>query len=341
MAMNEWDEPLDAIRRRPAMYVGSTAAFGFINYLVCPVALLLAHSAKRVDATVKNGFEIRSDALIPIERIEDGRIAPFQQIRQFGMGHSFEATVLTALSEELYVSVQTGSQLEEWQFVKGVLASHRSVETQQGIPGTTLRFKPDHTIFTVTEVPQAAFASYFRRLSFLHEGVRFTLCVGDDKQEYFAENGMAELFTAISAPYQLMHEPIHIVAHEDSLDLQVVMAYHSWKTNHLWCFINNGLAVEGGTHEQGFVKALKRLKRQLHLSEDFNNGVVAVASTRYPRTTWEGCIKARIGNPELKPMVSRLVVSEVVQWLSNHPSVEAQIRQMQTFQFPDAWSDKL
>lgn len=212
--MKKFEEPLDAIRTRPAMYVGSTALFGFINYLVCPVALLLAYGAKRIDATVKEGFEIRSDVLIPIERTEEGRIAPFQQIRPFGMGHNFEATVLTALSEELSVSVQTGSQLEEWQFIKGVLASHRSVETQDGIAGTTLRFKPDNTIFTVTEVPQAVFASYFRRLSYLHEGVRFTFSVGDDRQEYVTVNGIAELFTAISAPYQLMHEPIHIVAHE-------------------------------------------------------------------------------------------------------------------------------
>ncbi|MBC8103802.1 MAG: hypothetical protein H7Z41_14605 [Cytophagales bacterium] len=341
MATNEFEEPLDAIRKRPAMYVGSTALFGFINYLVCPVALFLAHGAKRIDATVKDGFEIQSDVIIRIERTEDGRIAPFQQIRQVGMGHNFEATVLTALSEELSVSVQTGSHLEEWQFVKGVLASHRSMEAHDGIQGTTLRFKPDTSIFTVTEVSQAVFASYFRRLSFLHEGVRFALSVGGDRQEFFTVNGMAELFTAISAPYQLMHEPVHIAASEGTLSLQVVMAYHSWKANHLWCFINNGRAVEGGTHEQGFSQALKRLKRQLNLPEGFDHGVVAVASIQYPEATWEGCLKARIGNPELRTMVSRLVVNEVVEWLSHHPSVEEQIRQMQTFRFPEAWYGKL
>jgi hypothetical protein len=108
IVMSELHEQLQAIRRRPAMYVGSTALFGFINYLVCPVALLLAHGAKRIDANVNDGLEISSDALIQVERTDGGLIAPFQEIRSAGAGHSFEATVLNALSQELHVSVNTG-----------------------------------------------------------------------------------------------------------------------------------------------------------------------------------------------------------------------------------------
>jgi DNA gyrase/topoisomerase IV subunit B len=87
--------------------------------------------------------------------------------------------------------------------------------------------------------------------------------------------------------------------------------------------------------------ACVHLKQKLGLPESCNNGVVAVASMRYPRAVWEGCIKARIGNPELKTIVSRLVVNEVVQWMDNHPTIKNQVRQLQTFQFPEAWSGKL
>ena len=321
------------------MYVGSTALFGFINYLVCPVALLLAHGATRIDVHVEEGFDIRSDAVIPIERNEEGRIAPFQEIRLAGRGHSLEATVLNALSQELSVSVSTGAGVEELRFSRGVLTSERTTETPEALRGTTLRFQPDVTIFTVTNVSQTAFASYLRRLSYLHEGVRFTLTVSGDRQEYFAFDGITDLFTALAAPYQLMHEPMRIAAHEGGLDLQIILAYHSWKENHLWCFINNGRAVDGGTHEKGLVQALKRLKQKLELPPNFQNGVVAVAFMRYPGAVWEGCIKARIGNPELKPMVSRLVVNEVMKWLNNHPDVEAQVRKLETFHFPEVWSN--
>ncbi len=115
------------------------------------------------------------------------------------------------------------------------------------------------------------------------------------------------------------------------------MAYHSWKDSHLWSFVNHGRAVEGGTHEQGLLQGLKRVKKKLDLPEDFNNGVVAIASLRYPCAVWEGAARYKVSNPELKTMVSRLVVSEMVLWLEKHPDVEAQIRQLQTFSFPDTW----
>jgi len=249
--------------------------------------------------------------------------------------------MLNALSEQLSVSVDTGALLQKVSFTRGDLESYSSTESTDYLKGTVLRFKPDYSIFTVTELSPAIFASYLRRLSYLHEGVRFTLIMEGDRQEFFAEDGIAELFTAVATPYQLMHEPIHIVAREGSLDLKVVMAYHNWKTNHLWSFINNGRAVEGGTHEQGLTQGFKRLKEKLDLPEDFNNGVVAIASLRYPGVVWEGCIKSKVGNSELKGMVSRLVVSEVALWLEKRPVVEAQIRQLQTFTFPEAWREDL
>jgi DNA gyrase/topoisomerase IV subunit B len=135
----------------------------------------------------------------------------------------------------------------------------------------------------------------------------------------------------------VMHEPIQFTAKKDELILECVMAYHSWSENHLWCFINNGRAVDGGTHERGLIDGIKKLKKKLDLPEQVDNGLILVASIRYPNAVWEGCIKSIISNPELKPMVSSLMVSETVQWLKGHPDVYGQIRQLQRFQFPEAW----
>jgi len=328
---------IESIRKRPAMYVGSTGIFGFINYLVCPIALLLANGAKRIDVTIDDGFEVSSDAQFTLDR-EDGRIVTFEEmLPTTGDGHNLEAPILTALSQELYVSVKTGTTNEELRYSQGALVSHKSSNVEDATSGTTLRFKPDNTIFEITEISLFAFESYFRRLSFLHCGVRFSIITPSERKEFFQKNGIVDLFVAISSPYQLMHEPIHVIGQEGRLTLELVMAHHSWSEDHLMCFINHGRAVEAGTHEQGLKQGLKRLKKKLGLREKSGNGVLALASLRYLDAVWEGCIKERVANLELRPMVSRLVVNEVTKWLAKHPDVAEQLKYMQRFQFPDVW----
>ena len=332
---------IEAIRRRPAMYVGSTEFFGFINYLVCPIALLLGQRATRIAiAADAGGFVIEADVVVPIEETVRGRLSPFEEITSLGQGHGFEGAVLNALSERLTVEVRHKQQSETLAFRRGSRHSRHAAADRPSEPKTTLKFVPDASIFTVTSLSPAIFRSYLHRLSFLHEGVRFSLTLGSETQEFHAERGIVDLFTAVTAPYQILHEPIHLVADDGPLHLEAVLAYHSWNENGLWCFINNGRAVEGGTHEQGLADALNQLYREFKLpkaKKADRNGVVGVMSLRYPDTVWEGCIKAKIANPELREMVSNLVVQGAKQWLQHHPDVAKQLRHLQPFQFPDAW----
>jgi DNA gyrase subunit B len=104
--------------------------------------------------------------------------------------------------------------------------------------------------------------------------------------------------------------------------------------------INNGRAVEGGTHEQGLHDALDQLYRKFELPKSrkaHRNGVIGILSIRYPDAVWQGCIKARVGNPELREMVCNLVVQSATQWLESRPDVAEQLRNLQTFQFPEIW----
>lgn len=134
------------IRKRPAMYVGSTAYSGLINYLVEPVALLLASGAKHISASVDDAFEINSDAVIETRRTESGRVAPFEEWRSTEVGQGIEGAVLNALSEELAVSITTAEHCERLRFERGMLVSHESMEPSNSPPGTILRFKPDGSI---------------------------------------------------------------------------------------------------------------------------------------------------------------------------------------------------
>jgi DNA gyrase/topoisomerase IV subunit B len=333
---------IEAVRKRPLMYVGSTAFFGFINYLVCPVSLLLGQSPTRIAiAAADGGFVVESDVAIPIEETSSGGFAPFEEISNFGPGHGFEGTVLNGLSERLTVEIRHEHRTQTLTFRRGARESHQAATGQSHGPKTTLTFAPDTSIFTVTALSPAIFRSYLRRLSFLHRGVRFSIDMGGETQEFHAERGIVDLFDSVSASYQILHEPIHIVAEEGTLHLETVFAYHSWKENGLWCFINNGRAVEGGTHEKGLHDALDQFYRKFKppkSQKTHRNGVVGIMSIRYPDAVWEGCIKARIGNPELREMVCNLVVQGAAEWLTSRPEVAGQLRNLETFQFPEAWS---
>lgn len=328
---------VESIRKRPGMYVGSVDFFGFVHYLVCPFSLLLSRRPSWIDVTATaSGFVLESDALLVLEAKDDDKIFPFDSFDgpNFG-GQGFEGQVLNALSETLEVRASASGTARELSYCKGQRIS--SIASPSDETGTRLSFAPDTSILTVTEISPMVFESYLRRMSFLHRGVRFRLTVGEQTQEFFSSRGIRDLFDSISSPYQLLHEPVHITAEEGELRLELVFAHQSWTDDLTWCFINNGRAVQGGTHEDGLRQGLRKLRTKLKLPKHFSNGVVAVMSIIYPNTVWQGCIKAKVGNPELKEMVSRLVVEQTMEWFKTNPEVLEQVKQLRTFSFPDAW----
>lgn len=323
---------VEDIRLRPAMYVGTTALFGLVNYLVCPVASLLARGANHIDIEVTDRIKVASD--IPLLLSEhEGRIVPLQGSTDVT---DLDLIILNALSAELVVATNIGDGSKSFRFERGMRTSSEAHDRCDSI-GTMLWFRPDTEIFTTIDLSTAAFESYLRRLSFLYAGKHFSLTVAGTTQRFFEQDGIGSLFRQISSPFQLMHEPIRIAGQDGLLKLQLIMAHQSWSHDHVWCFINNGRAVEGGTHEEGLIEGIKKLQRELDVSNTFNNGMVAVAFLRYPNVVWKGCIKSKIGNPELHPMVANLVINESRRWIDQHRHVGNQIRALQTFQFPAIW----
>ena len=327
---------VEAIRKRPAMYIGGIGYFGLIQYLVYPVSILLYNGAKHITATTVDGmYQVSSDTQLLITD-ENGFVRPFQNIHGLGW-HQYGATVLNALSEDLYLSIRTPESNQDLHFRRGELVTRNSTAGVKNDIGTTLTFKPDPEIFEILEVSPTIFESYFRRLSYLHSGVAFSLLLGENRQEFYSDNGLVDLFTAIASPYQIMHRPVHIVGQNGSLKVELVMAYQSWKDDVWTCFINNGRAAEGGTHEKGLAAGIARLKKRMNLPQNFRNGLLGIASIQYPEAVWEGCIKAKVSSPELRTTVSQLVLDQGLKWLNSHPDVAQQIPMIHTFEFPEIW----
>lgn len=332
---------IESIRKRTSMYVGSTTQFGFINYLVCPVALLVSLKPRHICVTAADGFEISCD--VPLEISEkDGQMVPFECASAFTNGAGLDGVVLNALSVQLTVRITNDTTTQVLQYVRGIRTAH-STSPASGDVGTSFCFQPDEDILKVTSLPATIFESFLRRLSFLNEGITFSLTADGGTQSWQSDQGMLDLFTAIIAPYQIMHEPLQFRATDGDLELEVVMAFQSWVDDDMLCFMNRGRAVAGGTHEEGLRNGLRRLKRRLKLDTQFRgdfNGVVGVASIIYPHAVWEGCIKEKVGNPELVKMVSQLVLDNAFDWIDRHPHVADQLQQMEIFQHPDFWMTK-
>jgi DNA gyrase subunit B len=338
----------EEIRKRPGMYVGGTGFSGFSHYLKDAILLLLEYTPKYIGVTVGEDYEIVSDAEIELTETEDGFI-PFEVIGDpEGIAfHKFKRTWpspknnnihLTALSRELAVSITRAQQRQELHFVRGVRTLYRVVPVENETLGTTLRFQPDSNVFTVTKIRQAVFLNYFRRLSYLYAGTRFSLSADGETHSFQADRGIEDLFAVLASPHRLLHEPISISVEAGDLKLQAVMGFHNGIEDHLTCFINNDLAVEGGTHVHGLRKALKRLRKQLQLPDRMDQvGTVAVMSLHYPHPYWQSTTTRKIINPDFQELVSRLVFEGALAWLKQHPAGAAQLNELEFNDYCELW----
>ena len=222
-------------------------------------------------------------------------------------------------------------------FERGVRKVHEkdvSAETR-----TRLAFAPDPSIFESTKLPPAVIESFLRRLSFLHPEVRFRYSGSDGTREYHVPGGIAELFEVLASPVQLVSPLIRIQAAEQNLRLELIFAYHSWTQNTLCCFINTVRAVGGGTHEKGLAEAFEKLPPLLGMKQygsDGYNGVVAVMSVDFPEVDKVGPQRERIVNPELREMVSRLVVNGVLDHVAARPDLARELTRTWKYPHPES-----
>ena len=358
-------EGLEAVRKRPGMYIGSTSSKG-LHHLVWEIvdnSIDEALAGHCTDITVA----IEKDNWIRVE--DNGRGIPVSTQEKMGMPavevimtvlhaggkfggggykvsgglHGVGASVVNALSVETEVYVKRDGHTHFIKFERGTTVVPLKVIGDADETGTTTRFKADPEIFKETTVYEYdILATRIRELAYLNRGIRLTIV--DEREEevrsntYHFEGGIREYVEHLNKSKEPIHEPIDVMGEKDGISVEIAMQYNEGFSSNIYSFANNINTYEGGTHESGFKTALTRVindyARKSNLlkdsetnltGEDVREGLTAIVSVKHPDPQFEGQTKTKLGNSEVSSITNALFSDGFERFLLENPSVARKI----------------
>jgi DNA gyrase subunit B len=352
-------EGLEAVRKRPAMYIGSTGING-LHHLVyevvdnsvdealaghCTTVTVILH-ADGSCSVEDNGRGIPTD-IHPTEKISAAEVVltklhaggkfDKETYKYSGGLHGVGVSVVNALSKRLDLEVFRDGEIYAQSYEKGKPLAPLKVIGETEKRGTLIRFWPDNSIFTeTTAFSFDTLAARLRELAFLNK--KLTISITDEatnkKHEFYFEGGIVSFIEYInSKKTPVFADVIHFEQENDQYVLEVAMQYNDGFGEQLFSFVNNINTVEGGTHVSGFKTALTKVcnKRALQMnvikgdesfsSEDVREGLVGVITIKVPEPQFEGQTKTKLGNSEVKGIVDSWSFAALDTYLEEHPHV--------------------
>ena len=368
-------EGLEAVRKRPGMYIGSTGPRG-LHHLVYEIVdnsidEALAGFCDHIEVTIKKGdvievsdngrgipVDIQPKLGIPAVTVvftvlhAGGKFGGDNSGYKVAGGlHGVGASVVNALSEWLEVSVRRGGHEYRQSFKRGVADGDLQMVGPAASSGTTVRFKPDPVMFTETTVyDYDTLLTRLREESFLNAGVRITLTDerGDEvkRESMCYEGGIRSFVEYIHEKRQMtvLHPaPIYFKGQQKDIIAEVALQYNDSFNELMLSFANNVHTPDGGTHEEGFKTALTRVindfgREKGYLKDkddnlsgtDVREGLTAVISVKLTDAQFEGQTKAKLGNTEVRSLVSGLVYDKLKEFLEENPGVAKAIYEKAT-----------
>ena len=353
-------EGLEAVRKRPGMYIGSTSASG-LHHLVYEIVdnsidEALAGYCTDITVTINPGDTITvtdNGRGIPVDvQAQTGRPAlevVFTVLHaggKFGGGgykvsgglHGVGASVVNALSEWLTVQVHKDGKIYEMKFSRGNITQEMKVIGETDHTGTTVTFKPDPEMFDTLEYDYETLHTRMREQAFLNAGLRITISdarPGREKSEAMCyEGGIREFVTYINRNKTPLHEEvIYLSGAKGDSTAEIAMQYNDGYNETLVSFANDIHTPEGGMHETGFKAALTRVLNAYGLKygmikegdkvsgEDVREGITAVISVKLTEAQFEGQTKAKLGNAHIRTLVDSIVSDQLAVYLEEHPVV--------------------
>jgi DNA gyrase subunit B len=356
-------EGLEAVRKRPGMYIGGTDTRG-LHHLVWEVVdnsidEHLAGYCSRIDMVIHpdNSISVTDDGRgIPVgmhEKLQKSALEVVMTVLHAGGKfdkdtykvsgglHGVGVSCVNALSSHLRATVHRDGKIYQQDYSEGKPQNEVHEVGTTDHTGTTITFTPDGTIFDSLVYKYETLANRMQELAFLNSGLHLSLTderqTDDDgnhpRKEFYSEGGLAEMVKYLDEGKQdLIEEAIYVKSKEDNVEVEVAMQYNTTYQENIYSFVNNIKTREGGTHVNGFRRAVNRLftkygdenglfkKLKFKVSgEDFREGLTAVVSVKVPEPQFKGQTKGELGNSEVTGIVSRAVGESVGHWLEENP----------------------
>jgi DNA gyrase subunit B len=353
-------EGLEAVRKRPGMYIGSTSLRG-LHHLVYEIVdnsidEAMAGYCDNITVTINN------DESITV--VDDGRGIPVGMHPKMGIPavevvftilhaggkfggdgykvsgglHGVGASVVNALSKWLEVEVYSNGKIYYQKYEKGIVQNKLKIIGDTDKTGTKITYKADDTIFEDIAHDYDTLLSRLRELAFLNKGICITLIdkrEDEKKTELKYDGGIVSFVQYINKNKEILHEDVIFFEGErDESTLEIAIQYNNSYVENLFSYANNIHTIEGGTHETGFKTALTKVfneygrkykiikENEKNLSgEDVREGLSTVVSVKLKDPQFEGQTKTKLGNSEIRSMVDSIVSDKLMTFFEENPSV--------------------
>jgi DNA gyrase subunit B len=353
-------EGVEAVRKRPAMYIGDVSTRG-LHHLVYEVVdnsvdEAMAGYCKNIVVAVHvdNSVSVTDDGRgIPVDMhktqkkpavevvlttLHSGGKFDHRSYKVSGGLHGVGVSVVNALSEWLEVEVKRDGKVHHQEFEKGKTASKLTVIGKAKTTGTTVTFKADKEIFSCPlDFSYEILSNRLRELAFLNKGLRIKLVDerADKETEFQFEGGIVSFVEYLNRNKNPLHKKvIYFAGDKDNVSCEVALQYNDGYTESIFTFVNNINTIEGGTHLSGFKSALTRTVNQYCKNknllkdsdvpisgEDIREGLTTVISLKVPSPQFEGQTKTKLGNSEVEGIVASIVNDNLSSYFEENPSV--------------------
>jgi DNA gyrase subunit B len=356
---------LDAVRKRPAMYIGDVSSRG-LHHLVNEVVdnsidESLAGFCDKIEITIKedgsitvqdNGRGIpvdihpeekRSALEVVMTVLHAGGKFDKDSYKVSGGLHGVGVSVVNALAEWLKVEVRRDGKVYFQEFKKGVPAAKVKEigKARKNDSGTNISFFPDSEIFKTTEFKFSTLSERMRELAYLNKTITINIKDernGGEEESYHFKGGLIEFVKYLDESRQPLHKTVYIEGIKDNTPIEIAFQYTDRYTENIFSYVNNINTTEGGTHLSGFKTALTRTlnnyafknklikEGKINLTgEDFREGLTTVLSVKVAEPQFEGQTKTKLGNSETRSAVEMLVGEKLTDFLEENPSIGKKI----------------
>ena len=353
-------EGLEGVRKRPAMYIGSTGKTG-LHHLIYEVVdnsvdEALAGYCKKLKVI------LNKDGSVTVE--DDGRGIPVEKHPTYklpaveialtklhaggkfdkksymisGGLHGVGLSVVNALSKKLIIEIKRDGKIHSQEYSKGNAKTKLKVVGETNDTGTTVTFWPDTEIFSAVDFDYKVLETRFREITFLNAGLRIILedKIKDKKIDFFSSGGLIEFVKWINKSKEVLHKPVYFKREIHEIVLDIVIQYNKSYQENIFGFVNTINTIEGGTHVSGFKTALTRvindygkskgtLKNGGLSGDDVREGLTAIISVKIPEPQFEGQTKTKLGNSDVKGFVDSAVTSALSEFFEENPSIASKI----------------